>query len=62
MLWAYDEMLLVYNDLEWKKSFTAHIQVHLPYICEMDFNEYKTLSEKMRNLLAEARKSCSKEK
>ena len=62
MLWAYVEMLLVYNDLEWKKSFTADIQVHLPYICETKFNEYETLSPKMRNLLAEARKSCSKQK
>ncbi len=62
MLWAYDEMLLVYDDPEWKKSFAADIQVHLPYICETKFNDYETLSPKMRDLLVAARKSCSKEK
>jgi hypothetical protein len=60
MLWAYDEMLLVYDDPEWKKSFIADVQSHLPYICEEHFKDYETLSPKMRGLLVVAKKSCSK--
>jgi hypothetical protein len=62
MLWAYDEMLLVYDDPEWKKSFTADIQTHLPYICETKINDYETLSPKMRGLLVAARESCREQK
>jgi hypothetical protein len=56
MLWAYDEMLLVYDDAEWKKSFENDIDGHLQYICkEAKRDDFFALSKQMRKLLNEAR-------
>jgi len=58
LLWAYDEMLLVYDDPEWKASFDNDIKNHLEHICaEMRPGDYLGFSRKMRYLLHE---KCSK--
>jgi hypothetical protein len=59
MLFAYDEILSVYDTAEWRKSFIAEFQYHLRFICE---DTSPTLDElyfpKMRGLLRESRKRC----
>jgi hypothetical protein len=64
MLWAYDEMLLVYDDEEWQASFKADIKGHLLFLCkETEPEDYLTLSRKMRFLLFQARAaSCRPQK
>lgn len=60
LIWAYDEMLLVYDDDPvWRASFETDVRGHLPYICaETDPGEYVVYSKKMRGLLGELRRSC----
>ena len=59
MLFAYDEILSVYDTAEWRKSFNGEFQYHLRFICE---DTTPALDElyfpKMRELLREARKRC----
>src|SRR5262245_9482957 len=59
MLFAFDEILSVYNTPEWRKSFNEDLRHHQRYICEDTgpaFDEIYFL--KMRELLREARKRC----
>jgi hypothetical protein len=59
MLFAYDEILSVYDTAEWRKSFNDEFRYHHRFICE---DTSPALDElyfpKMRELLGEARKRC----
>jgi hypothetical protein len=59
MLFAYDEILKVFDDPEWKASFKYDLQMHLPYLCQLNdpafFNQF---FEQMRTLINEARAAC----
>jgi hypothetical protein len=59
MLFAYDEILNVYDTAEWRKSFNEEFQYHLRFICE-DTNQAfdEVYFAKMRQLLREARTRC----
>ncbi|WFU70023.1 hypothetical protein [Bradyrhizobium sp. CB2312] len=59
MLWAYDEMLLVYDDPEWRRSFENDIDGHREYICaETKPGDFLALSRQMRKRLTEVRSQC----
>lgn len=60
MLFAYDEILKVFEDPEWIASFKYDLQLHMPYICQLnDPTFYDQYFEKMRTLLSKARaNSC----
>jgi hypothetical protein len=60
MLFAYDEMLKVYDHPEWRKSFDLDLAVHKKYLCEEPdpgiFNQYY---EKTRLIIAALRTDCA---
>ena len=59
MLFAYDEILTVYDTPEWRKSFNDDLRYHLQYICERTSPAFDEMYfPKMRELLREARKRC----
>jgi len=59
MLFAYDEILTVYDTAEWRKSFNDEFQYHLRFICEDTSQAFDELYfPKMRELLHEARRRC----
>src|SRR6266568_925608 len=59
MLFAYDEMLIVFNDPEWRASFRYDLQMHMPYVCQLEdpsfFDQYY---ETMRTLLKQKKAKC----
>jgi hypothetical protein len=57
MLFAYDEILAVYDKPEWRKSFEDDLKYQMPYLCEASPDAI--YSEKLRGLLKEARAKCS---
>jgi hypothetical protein len=59
MLFAFDEILRVYDTPEWRNSFNEDLKYHMGYICESTTPEYdKMYFTKMRELLGDARKRC----
>ena len=59
MLWAYDEMLHVYDDPQRQRSFHNDIRHHLTYICaQTEPSDFLVFSRKMRDLLSEIRSNC----
>jgi hypothetical protein len=56
MLFAYDEILAVYDKPEWRKSFEDDLKYQMPYLCETSPDAI--YSEKLRRLLKEARAKC----
>ena len=59
LLFAYDEILDVYDKPEWRRSFDEDIKYHTRYICEdMPLTLDKTYFDKMRKLLREIRLKC----
>jgi hypothetical protein len=59
MLFAYDEILSVYDKPEWRKSFEDDIKYQMPYLCNETSADYDTVYfEKLRRLLKEARAKC----
>jgi len=59
MLFAYDEMLSVYDHEEWHRSFAHEIRHHMDYVCfEMTADDDATYFETMRGLLGDLRKAC----
>ena len=59
MLFAYDEILDVYDKPEWRRSFADDIKYHLPYLCNdvpPDFDQI--YFGKLRGLLQAARAKC----
>ena len=60
MLFAYDEILAVYDKPEWRKSFEDDIKYQMPYLCgDMPADQDAMFSDKLRRLLQEARAKCS---
>jgi len=60
MLFAYDEILGVYDEPEWRLSFTEEVRPHLPYICnDMPAALDATYFSKMRELLKAERAKCA---
>lgn len=60
MLFAYDEILGVYDEPEWRLSFAEEIRPHLPYICnDMPVALDATYFPKMRDLLKGERAKCA---
>jgi hypothetical protein len=59
MLFAYDEILVVYDKPEWRKSFEDDLKYQMPYLCNETPSDYDaTYFEKLRRLLKEARAKC----
>jgi hypothetical protein len=59
MLFAYDEILAVYDEPEWRRSFEEDVKFHLPFICvDMSPNLDGTYFSKMRELLKAERAKC----
>jgi hypothetical protein len=58
MLFAYDEILAVYDKPEWRKSFEDDLKHQMPYLCETPPDYDSIYSEKLRNLLKNARAKC----
>lgn len=59
MLFAFDEILSVYDTPEWRNSFNEDLKYHMRYICEGTVPYYdKMYFPKMRELLDNARKRC----
>lgn len=59
MLFAYDEILAVYDEPEWRRSFDSEIRFHMAYICnDMTPADDATYFSNMRELLKEARVKC----
>jgi hypothetical protein len=59
MLFAYDEMLKVFDDPEWRASFEYDLQLHMSYICQLEDTAYfDQYYEKMRGLLKQTRAKC----
>lgn len=59
MLFAFDEILSVYDTPEWRNSFNEDLKYHMRYICEGTAPDYdKMYFPKMRELLGNARKRC----
>jgi hypothetical protein len=59
MLFAYDEMLSVYDHEEWHRSFAHEIKHHMDYVCfEMTPDDDATYFATMRNMLLDLRKAC----
>jgi hypothetical protein len=60
MLFAYDEILGVYDEPEWRSSFAEEVRLHLPYICnDMPVALDATYFPKMRELLKAERAKCA---
>lgn len=61
MLFAYDEILGVYDEPEWRRSFEEDVRFHLPYICgDMPAALDDTYFRKMRELLKKERAKCAR--
>jgi hypothetical protein len=59
MLFAYDEIFAVYDQAEWRRSFEQEVKYHMDYICtDMTPADDATYFRKMRDALADLRKSC----
>ena len=59
MLFAFDEILSVYDTPEWRNSFNEDLKYHARYICEDTTPEFdKMYFPKMRQLLSGARSRC----
>jgi hypothetical protein len=59
MLFAYDEILAVYDKPEWRKSFEDDLKYQMPYLCNETPPDYDAMYfEKLRRLLKEARAKC----
>jgi hypothetical protein len=59
MLFAYDEILSVYDHEEWRTSFEQEIKYHMDYICtDMPLADDAAYFPKMRALLKDLRKTC----
>lgn len=59
MLFAYDEILAVYDHEEWHRSFAQEVRYHMDYICrDMTPADDATYFDKMREMLTELRRSC----
>ena len=59
MLFAYDEILEVYDTPEWRRSFENDINYHMAYLCnDMRPSDDMSFFKKMRVLLAETRAKC----
>ena len=59
MLFAYDEILVVYDKPEWRKSFEDDFKYQMPYFCNETPSDYDaTYFEKLRGLLKKARTKC----
>jgi hypothetical protein len=59
MLFAYDEILGVYDEPEWRRSFEEDVRFHLPYICaDLPAALDDTYFAKMRVLLKAERAKC----
>lgn len=60
LLFAYDEILDVYDEPEWRRSFDEEVRLHLPYICnDMPRASDETYFPKMRGLLKAERAKCA---
>jgi hypothetical protein len=60
MLFAYDEILTVYDKPEWRKSFEEDIKYQLPYLCSEAPPGYDAVYyERLRRLLREAKSKCA---
>jgi len=60
MLFAYDEILSVYDTPEWRNSFNEDLSHHLKYLCESTAaRQDEMYFKKMRELLREARAHCA---
>lgn len=60
MLFAYDEILAVYDEPEWRRSFEEDVKFHLPYICaDMPAALDDIYFAKMRALLKAERARCA---
>ncbi|WP_375311270.1 hypothetical protein WHZ77_30090 [Bradyrhizobium sp. A5] len=60
MLFAYDEILGVYDEPEWRRSFEEDVRFHLPYICaDLPAALDDTYIAKMRALLKAERTKCA---
>ena len=63
MLFAYDEILDVYDTPEWRKSLDVDIKFHMPFICnDMNVADDMSYYKEIRDVLREVRIECSKEK
>lgn len=59
MLFAYDEILSVYDHEEWRRSFAQEARYHMDYLCfGMTPADDATYFPKMRALLQETRRQC----
>jgi hypothetical protein len=59
MLFAYDEILGVYDEPEWRRSFEEDVRFHLPYICaDLPAALDDPYFAKMRALLKAERAKC----
>jgi hypothetical protein len=59
MLFAYDEILEVYDMPEWRKSFEIDMNYHMTYLCnDMHLADDMSFFKQMRMLLAETRAKC----
>jgi len=59
MLFAYDEIFSIYDQVEWHRSFAQEVKYHMDYICsDMTAEDDATHFERMRAVLADLRKSC----
>jgi hypothetical protein len=60
MLFAYDEMLKVYDHPEWRKSFDIDLATHRKYLCEESNRElFDQYYERTRLRIAALRKDCA---
>ncbi|MGJ4890671.1 hypothetical protein ACQR0Z_26860 [Bradyrhizobium sp. HKCCYLS3077] len=59
LLFAYDEILTVYDHEEWRRSFAQEVKYHMNYVCfGMTPDDDATYFPKMRALLKELRRKC----
>jgi hypothetical protein len=60
MLFAYDEVLKVYDHPEWRKSFDIDLATHRKYLCEESNGElFGQYYEPTRQRIAALRKDCA---
>jgi hypothetical protein len=58
MLFAFDEILGVYDKPEWRRSFEEDLKYQMPYLCETPKDYDAIYSERLGRLLKEARAKC----
>ncbi|MEO6381188.1 MAG: hypothetical protein ABIO35_04100 [Nitrobacter sp.] len=59
MLFAYDEILTVYDTPEWRRSFEDDLKFHMPYLCNETGPELEAIYFKnVRQVLSDARRRC----